>query len=128
MSKTLGYMEEKVDNKGKRFYNLEINLPFTPKMEFYVAENIKKNSPEAKDSAPDYLVYYARNQVGAAWKRNSRKGSQEYLSLEIVAPLHQQGKLNFACFTDREREGFYNVSYSEPIERKTTTTEEDFPY
>ncbi|UOG50291.1 DUF736 family protein [Leptospira noguchii] len=126
MSKTVGSMEEKSDKKGNRFYNLEINLPFAPKMEFYVAENTKKNSPEAKDSAPDYLVYYARNQVGAVWKKNSRKGSQEYLSLEIVAPLHQQGKLNFACFKDREREGCYNVSYSEPMEKKTA--EEEVPY
>lgn len=36
MSKTLGIMEEKTDKKGNRFYNLEINLPFSPKMEFFV--------------------------------------------------------------------------------------------
>ncbi|EKP11575.1 MULTISPECIES: DUF736 family protein [Leptospira] len=118
MSKTLGFMEEKTDKKGNRFYNLEINLPFSPKMEFFAADNAKKNSPEAKDSAPDYLVYYAKNQVGAIWKKTSKTGSKEYLSCEIIAPLSSQGKLNFSLFPDRETEGRFNVSYSEPTEKR----------
>lgn len=55
MSKTVGSMKEKSTREGKKFYNLEINLPFCPKMELYVSKNDLKNSPEAKDSAPDFL-------------------------------------------------------------------------
>lgn len=61
MSKTLGYMEEKVDNKGKRFYNLEINLPFAPKMEFYVAENIKKIPP--KPRTPHLIILFTTHEI-----------------------------------------------------------------
>ncbi|XDD52367.1 DUF736 family protein [Leptospira sp. WS92.C1] len=125
MSKTLGFMEEKADKSGKKFFNLEINLPFSPKMEFYVVENSKKNAPEAKDSAPDFLVYYAKNQAGAAWKKISKSGSKEYLSCEIVAPLSPQGKLNFTLFPDSETQGRYNVSYSERSEKKPS--EENLP-
>ncbi|MDI7213245.1 DUF736 family protein [Leptospira santarosai] len=125
MSKTLGFMKEKATREGKKFYNLEINLPFCPKMEFYVSKNDLKNSPEAKDSAPDFLVSYAQNQVGAIWQKTSKSGS-EYLSCEIIAPLHPKGKLNFALFADREEAGRYNVSYSEPLERKPN--EEEVPY
>ncbi|EMI68915.1 DUF736 family protein [Leptospira noguchii] len=125
MSKTVGSMIEKSTQKGKKFYNLEINLPFCPKMEFYVSKNDLKNSPEAKDSAPDFLVSYAQNQVGAIWQKTSRSGS-EYLSCEIIAPLHSKGKLNFALFLDKENPGRYDVSYSEPLERKPT--EEGVPY
>lgn len=125
MSKTIGQMKEKSTREGKKFYNLEINLPFCPKMEFYVSKNDLKNSPEAKDSAPDFFVSYAQNQVGAIWQKTSQKGV-EYLSCEIITPMHQKGKLNFALFADREEPGCFNVSYSEPIERKST--EEEFPY
>ncbi len=125
MSRTVGYMQEKKDKDGGKFFNLEINLPFSPKMEFFAAENAKKNSPEAKDSAPDYLVYYAKNQVGAIWKKTS-KSSKEYLSCEIIAPLFSQGKLNFALFPDREKEGGFKVSYSEPTEKRPT--EEEVPF
>ncbi|EMN90378.1 DUF736 family protein [Leptospira weilii] len=124
MSKTVGFLEEKQD-KNKKFFNLEINFPFLPKMEFYVAENAKKNSPESKSSSPDFLVYYARNQVGAIWKKLSKSESKEYLSCEILAPSFPEGKLNFALFPDREKEGRWNVSYSEPNEKKPT--EEKLP-
>ncbi|EMS89718.1 DUF736 family protein [Leptospira noguchii] len=130
MSKTLGFMEERSDKEGKKFFNLEINIPFGPKMEFFVTPNSKKNSPETQSSnPPDYLVYYARNQVGAAWKKTSQNSSQEYLSCEIVAPLSAQGKLNFAFFPDRETPGRYNVSYSEPKKEKSSEkpTEEKLP-
>ncbi|EMP82623.1 PF05284 family protein [Leptospira santarosai str. CBC1531] len=126
MSKTVGSMEENSTKDGKKFLKLEINLPFSPKMEFYVAENLKKHAPDAKSTAPDFLVFYARNQVGAAWKKTSKSSSQEYLSCEIVAPVHPQGKLNFACFPDRNVPGCYNVSYSEPSEKKAN--EEEVPY
>ncbi|EQA71702.1 DUF736 family protein [Leptospira noguchii] len=126
MSNTLGFMQAKLDKEGNEFFNLEINLPFSPKMEFFVGKNAKKNSPEANDNAPDYLVYYAKNRVGAVWKKTSKNGSKEYLSCEIVAPLSLQGKLNFALFPDRETEGRFNVSYSEPTEKKPT--EEEVPY
>ncbi|WP_010579311.1 DUF736 family protein [Leptospira alexanderi] len=126
MSKTVGRMEERVDKKeGKKFFNLEINFPFSPKMEFYVRENSKKNAPDARASAPDFLVYYARNQVGAAWKKTS-KNSTEYLSCEIMAPLHLEGKLNFALFPDPATPGDYNVLYSEPMEKKPS--QEEVPY
>ncbi|ASV11701.1 DUF736 domain-containing protein [Leptospira noguchii] len=125
MSKTVGYMGKKKLQDGKEFYNLEINLPFCPKMEFYVAKNDLKNSPDAKASAPDYLVSYARNQVGAVWKKTSKTGS-EYLSCEIFAPVHPQGKLNFACFPDQNAPECYKVSYSEPSQKKPT--EEEVPY
>ncbi|WP_061247775.1 DUF736 family protein [Leptospira noguchii] len=132
MSKTLGFMQEKKDKEGNQFFNLEINLPFSPKMEFFAAYNAKKNSPDAKDSAPDYLVYYAKNQVGAIWKKTS-KSSKEYLSCEIIAPFSLQGKLNFALFPDRETKGRFNVSFSEPVSKddksnNKPTDEEDFPF
>ncbi|MDI7189101.1 DUF736 family protein [Leptospira santarosai] len=126
MSKTLGYMEEKTGKEGKKFFNLEINFPFSPKMEFYVQKNDLKHAPDAKDSAPDFLVSYSRNQVGAAWKKTSKNGAQEYLSCEIIAPLHPKGKLNFALFPDRDKPGNYKVSYSEPMEKKPN--EEEVPY
>ncbi|TGK25389.1 DUF736 family protein [Leptospira stimsonii] len=131
MSNTLGFMQAKSDKQIGDFFNLEINLPFSPKMEFFVQENAKKNSPEANDNAPDYLVYYAKNRVGAVWKRTSKNGSNEYLSCEIVAPLSSQGKLNFALFPDREKEGRFNVSFSEPVSKEKQTkepNEEEVPY
>ncbi|EMF91724.1 DUF736 family protein [Leptospira santarosai] len=126
MSKTVGFMEEKSTKEGKKFFNLEINFPFVPRMEFFVTKNDLKNSPDAKDSAPDYLVSYARNRVGAAWKKTSKNGSTEYLSCEIFAPFFPKGKLNFALFPDKETPGRYDVSYSEPNEKKPT--EEEVPY
>ncbi|WP_061256246.1 DUF736 family protein [Leptospira interrogans] len=119
MSKTVGFMEEKTNKEGKKILNLEINFPFVPRMEFFVAQNAKKNSPDAKDSAPDYLVYYAKNQAGAIWKKTSKSSSKEYLSCEIFAPFSPEGKLNFALFPDSETSGRYNVLYSEPSEKKT---------
>ncbi|UMQ52611.1 DUF736 family protein (plasmid) [Leptospira interrogans] len=127
---TLGFMQAKSDKEIGDFFNLEINLPFSPKMEFFVRENAKKSAPEANNSSPDYLVYYAKNRVGAVWKKTSKNGSKDYLSCEIIAPLSSRGKLNFALFPDREKEGRFNVSYSEPGEKsknRPTDEEEDFP-
>lgn len=121
----VGYMEKKKLSDGKEFYNLEINFPFCPKMEFYVSTNDLKNSPDAKASAPDFLVSYSRCRVGAIWKKTSKSNS-EYLSCEIIAPMHSNGKLNFVLFPDRDVIGRFNVSYSEPMEKKPT--EEEIPF
>lgn len=61
MSKTVGSMEEKSDKKGNRFYNLEINLPFAPKMEFYVAENTKKIPPKPK--TPHLIILFTTHEI-----------------------------------------------------------------
>ncbi|ULG87910.1 DUF736 family protein [Leptospira interrogans] len=132
MSKTLGCMEAREDKGGKKFYNLEVSFPFCPKAEFYVAENAKKNSPEAKENPPDYLVYYAKNQVGALWKRTFDNGAKEYLSAEIIAPSFPEGKVNFALFPQKETEGRYDAVFSDPKEmekrREREKSEEKVPY
>ncbi|EMJ96725.1 DUF736 family protein [Leptospira alstonii] len=125
MSK-LGYMEEKVDKNNKPFFNLEINLPFCIKQEFYVSENSQKNSPDSKSSAPDYLVYYATHRVGAIWKKISQNGSKEFLSAEIVAPSFPEGKLKFVLFPDREIQKRFNVVFSNNEKRNEVS--EEVPY
>ncbi|EKT85146.1 DUF736 family protein [Leptospira santarosai] len=126
MSK-LGYMSaEKTDKNGKRFFDLEINLPFCVKMKFFVTENGQKHSPDGKHSSPDFYVYYATNRVGAIWKKIS-KNSQEFLSAEIVAPSFPDGKLKFALFLNKEDQDTYNVIVSTQRERGDEVTEE-VPY
>ncbi|EMF80027.1 PF05284 family protein [Leptospira weilii serovar Topaz str. LT2116] len=127
MSKLGSMSEEKVDKNGKRFFNLEVCLPFCVKMEFFVVVNSRKNSPDAKDSAPDFLVYHATYQVGAIWKKISRKTSREFLSAEIVAPSFPEGKIKFSLFPDKDQPDKFNVVFSNSEKRPDEVTEE-VPY
>ncbi|AKP25941.1 conserved hypothetical protein [Leptospira interrogans serovar Manilae] len=112
MSRRIGFMEEK-SKGGKDFFNMEIAIPFVLKGEFFVEPNVRKNAPDSNSDSPDFLVYYAKNQVGAVWKRISKKNSTEYLSCEIFAPTFAEGKLNFRAFKDKETEGKYNLILTE---------------
>jgi uncharacterized protein (DUF736 family) len=63
-------------------------LTLSSKLQFVPETN------KSKDSAPDYRVFFASFEVGAAWQRTARDSGREYWSVRLddptfTAPLRQ---------------------------------------
>lgn len=103
MSITVGTFEKRLDKQKRAFYNLEINLPFFPSLDFYVTTNAKKE----KENHPDFVVWHKGNQVGAIWKKVSKNAENPvtYLSGNVLAyGMNAENVLWFSVF-HREEEG-----------------------
>jgi uncharacterized protein (DUF736 family) len=54
-------------------------LGFTAKVEIRQVE-------KSGESAPDYRVYVGKSELGAGWRRTSKKDEREYVSVKIDDP------------------------------------------
>jgi uncharacterized protein (DUF736 family) len=52
----------------------------------YFISVVPIKGPKASDTHPDYRVMVGDNDVGAGWKRKSKKNGSEYVSLTLEAP------------------------------------------
>ncbi len=55
-------------------------LTLTAKLQFAAEAN------KSKDSAPDYRVFLANFEVGAAWKRTAKESGRDYWSVKLDDP------------------------------------------
>ena len=55
-------------------------LTLTAKLQFASETN------KSKDSAPDYRVFLANLEVGAAWKRTAKESGRDYWSVKLDDP------------------------------------------
>jgi len=79
-------------------------LTLTTKLQFTAETN------KARDNAPDYRVFAAGIEVGAAWKRTAKESNREYWSVKLddptfLAPL-------FASLVEAEGGKGYNLLWS----------------
>lgn len=109
----VGTFEKRKDKKEKVFYALEINIPFFPKMEFYVIDNDKKD----KDTKPDFIIFYSGNPIGGIWNKTSNDGTKKYKSGSVYHPTLPGNRLHFAIF-QAESGTLHPVSISDRKEEK----------
>jgi uncharacterized protein (DUF736 family) len=51
-----------------------------------VKARIVRDEAKEKDNAPDYRVFSGSVELGAAWKRTSKEGGREFLSIKLDDP------------------------------------------
>lgn len=83
-------------------------------LSFNAKVQIIPDPTKTKPGQPDYRVYSAKVELGAAWKKTSEAG-RDYLSVSIDDPSFAQ-PLNAALIEAEEPDG-YNLVWSRPRPR-----------
>lgn len=92
-------------------------IPFLAPCELTFQE-LKK---EGNANAPDYEILFQGMKIGAAWKKDGKKGP--YMSCQIEHPVMPGGRMNFSVFPVREgdRKGEMDMVWNPPQREARTS-------
>jgi len=88
---------------GKISGNLK-TLTLSSKLQFVPETN------KSKDSAPDFRIYLATLEIGAAWRKTARESGREYWSVKLDDPAFAAPL--FASLVETEDGKIFNLLWS----------------
>jgi len=88
---------------GKISGNLK-TLTLSSKLQFVPETN------KSKDSAPDFRIYLATLEIGAAWRKTARESGREYWSVKLDDPAFAAPL--FASLVETEDGNTFNLLWS----------------